>query len=164
MSGLYAAEIDYLQRRALGYTTSNMGTAEHRSNPPARWLGVFARDKLPDLMYERRPFALVLNTDPRSKPGQHWLAIFGPLYGPLELFDSFGISPSSYDLANLFPTHSRIQLQNPFSALCGHYCIYFIYKRSNSRSAIGLNSFHGILDSLKKMQVSDDLLKPLSII
>lgn len=147
MNGLHAAEIDCLLRRALARA------------PFVRWLGVFARDELPDLKQERRPFALVLNTDPRSKPGQHWLAIFASLNGPIELFDSFGLSPSSYGLAYLSPTHSRIQLQSPFSAYCGHYCIYFIYKRSNSRSAIDLNSFHGIVDSLKLMQVSDDYVK-----
>ena len=159
MNGLHATEIDCLLSRALDYSSPNLNMSQHRPDTHVRWLGVFARDKLPEMKHECRPFALVLNTDPGSKPGQHWLAIFGPLNGPIELFDSFGLAPSSYGLASLYPTHSRIQLQSPFSALCGHYCIYFIYKRSKSLSAIELNSFHGIVDSLKKIQVRDDHVK-----
>ena len=30
-----------------------------------RWLGVFARDELPDLTREIRPWCLILNTDPK---------------------------------------------------------------------------------------------------
>ena len=49
------------------------------------WLGVFARDELPseqELLRKQqatsnRPFALVLNNQPASEPGQHWLAIYG---------------------------------------------------------------------------------------
>ena len=71
-----------------------MWIRSHSGTPAVRWLGVFSRDELPDLSSERRPFALVLNTDPRDKPGQHWLAIFGPFNKPIELFDSFGLSPA----------------------------------------------------------------------
>ena len=144
MSGLHGAEIDCLLSRALGNAPSYMGNA-------VRWLGVFARDELPDLKKERRPFALVLNTDPRSKPGQHWLALYGPKQGPIELFDSFGLPPRSYGLANFSLTYSRIQLQSSFSAVCGHYAIYFICNRSSKQ-----NSFYSIIDSLRKHYVPDN--------
>ena len=53
------------------------------------WLGVFARDKVPPLgRSQRRPFALVVNTDPADKPGAHWLAFFASAAEPLEMFDS----------------------------------------------------------------------------
>ena len=50
------------------------------------WLGVFARDELPELRQMQRPFAFVFNNDPHDKPGQHWLAMYGPRDGPLEFF------------------------------------------------------------------------------
>ena len=40
------------------------------------WLGVFARNKLFVVIIERRPFALLLKIDPRSKKGQYSLALF----------------------------------------------------------------------------------------
>ena len=41
-----------------------------------RWLGVFARDELPDLTREIRPWCLILNIDPKDQPGTHWLALY----------------------------------------------------------------------------------------
>ena len=161
MSGLHAGEIDCLLGRVLGDEAPYLGSAARASLttrlPGMRWLGVFARDELPDLIKQERPFALVLNTDPRSKPGQHWLALFAPPEGQFELFDSFGMPPATYGLAHLNPIHSRISLQSPTSAYCGHYCIYFLYLRSHSRHSTlhSPNSFNSILDWLRKMHVPD---------
>ena len=63
-----------------------------------RWLGVFARDVLPDVTRDIRPWCLILNTNPKIKPGTHWLSLYAPLSGGIELFDSFGFSPSRYSL------------------------------------------------------------------
>ena len=41
-----------------------------------RWLGVFDRDELPDLTRVIRPWCLILNTDPKDRPGTHWLALY----------------------------------------------------------------------------------------
>ena len=47
------------------------------------WINVFARDQLPPLdRTHYRPFALVVNTDPADKPGEHWLAFFASKAGP----------------------------------------------------------------------------------
>ena len=107
---------------------------------PIRWLGVFARDKLPDLMYMQRPFALVFNTDPHDKPGQHWLAIYGPSDGPLEFYDSIGMRPSYYGFSTSF-VYSCISLQSFSFALCGNYTIYFIYHKSRNVSFNKIISF-----------------------
>ena len=82
MSGLHTAEIDCLLKRTLSDVHPYMGSS-------VQWLGVFAQDELPNLNKERRPFALVQKTDPRRKPVQHWLTLFGPKEGPIEIFDSF---------------------------------------------------------------------------
>ena len=52
-----------------------------------RWLGVFARDELPDLTCEIQPWCLILNTDPKDQPGTHWLALYAPSARSTELFD-----------------------------------------------------------------------------
>jgi len=114
--GLFANEIDCLTSRML--------------DQRVYWLGVFARDELPDLRRVKRPSALIINSDPKDKPGQHWLAIFCPKKGPLELFDSFGLPPEYYSLDSHVFTHQRFSYQSRLSAYCGHYCIMFIYFRS----------------------------------
>ena len=69
---------------------------------PIRWLGVFARYELPDLKHRQRPSALVFNTDPTDKPGQHRLSINKPSDGPVEFCDSFGMFPSYYKSSTSF--------------------------------------------------------------
>ena len=71
-NGLSDDEIDCLGSRMLKGTMT-------------RWMGVFARDKLPSdeellraqMLSGNQPFAFVFNNQPASEPGQHWLAIYG---------------------------------------------------------------------------------------
>ena len=139
MSGLHSGEIECLARRMLCNVTPNDSTKWY-SLSPIRWLGVFARDELPDLRHMQRPFALVVNTDPHDKPGQHWLAIYGPSDKPLKFFDSFGMLPSNYGFYTSFG-YSCISLHSFSSALCGNYTIYFIFYRSRSVSFNKIISF-----------------------
>ena len=97
-----------------------------------RWLGVFACDELPDFTCEIRPWCLILNTDPIDKRGTHWLALYAPSARSIQLFDSFGFSPSMYSLDFLDPLHSSYSLQSPNTSVCGHYCIVYIYLRSHN--------------------------------
>ena len=114
-----------------------------------------------------RPFAFVFNNQPASKPGQHWLAIYGkaaPLGGgslaaatqtsaggigglhiDVEFFDSYGMPLAAYSLHSHFKSISHFSqhpLQSPSSALCGHYCLYFLFARSHG------NSFPAIISRL----------------
>ena len=116
-SGLHAGEIECLVSRLLDNV---------------RWPGVFARDELPDFTREIRPWCLILNTDPKDQPGTHWLALYAPSAGNIELFDSFGFSPSMYSLDFLDPLHSSLSIQSPSTSVCGHYCIVYIYLRSHN--------------------------------
>ena len=99
-----------------------------------RCLGVFARDELSDLTREIRPWCQNLNTDPKDKPGTHWIALYAPIARNIKLFDSFGFSPSMYSLDFLDPLHSSYLLQSPSTSVCGHYCIVYIYLRSHNYS------------------------------
>ena len=85
MNGLHTGEIECLARRMLSDVTPNKSIVSVRAyRSPVRWLGVFARDKLPDVHHMQRPFALVYTTNPSNKPWQHWIFIFGPNDGPVE--------------------------------------------------------------------------------
>ena len=65
MAALYTGQINYLGSRILHGTD-------------VRWLGTFAREQIPSLQHEKRPFALVVNTDVAAEPGEHWLALYAP--------------------------------------------------------------------------------------
>ena len=80
-SGLRAGELDCLVSRLVN---------------GVRWLGVVARDDLPDVIREKRPWCLILNNDATDLPRTHWLALYAPQSGRIELFDSFCLSPSMY--------------------------------------------------------------------
>ena len=84
MSGLYSTEIDFLLSRMLGDEPLYMSKS-------VQVLGVFARNELPEVKKERRPVALILNIDPRSKAGQHWFALFNPKDRSIKVFDLFGL-------------------------------------------------------------------------
>ena len=53
------------------------------------WLGVFPADRLPSRITQF-PRGLVANTDPSTKPGMHWVAMYFPDTSTSEFFDSYG--------------------------------------------------------------------------
>ena len=110
------------------------------------------RDELPDLNREIRPWCLILNTDPKDQPGTHWLALYAHLDRSIELFDSFGFSPSMYSFDFLDPLHSSYSLQSPSTSVCGHYCIFYIYLRSHNYS------LYHIVDMLTDISNRDEWL------
>jgi len=91
--------------------------------------GVFSADNLPE-----KPCLLVINTDPASQPGRHWVCIsVKDGYG--EYFDSFGQPPTANFERYLnrhcsYWTFNERQLQSVISRFCGHYCIYYCLLRS----------------------------------
>ena len=137
-SGLHAGKIECLVSRLVDNVRS---------------LGVFARDELPDLTREIRPWCLILNTDPKDQPGTHWLAFDAPLARSIDLFDSFGFSPSMYNLEFLDPLHSSYVLQSPSTSICDHYCIVYIYLCSHNYS------LYDIVHLLTDISNRDELVK-----
>ena len=142
--GLYDDEINCLAERMLkGITT--------------RWLGVFARDELPseeELLTQAQakfglylPFALVFNNQPSSKPGQHWLAIFGMaaaggcggLHIEFFLTLTLCLQPHIYctRISNVSRTFHSIRF-NPLALLCvvTIVCIFFLLARVGSLSLL----------------------------
>ena len=93
MTGLYTTEIECLASRLLSEDTPR--EISWLGQNSTRWLGVYAREELPDLQHAERPFAIVFNTHPKDKPGQHWLAIYAFSSSPTEFFDSLACLPLS---------------------------------------------------------------------
>jgi len=93
---------------------------------------VCAKDILPRVTY---PSAYVLNSQPSSKPGEHWLGVYLDKNGKGEYFDSYGLPPDMFGFADFMNAKSTSciynekTLQSLFSKVCGHYCVYFILFR-----------------------------------
>jgi hypothetical protein len=114
-----------------------MQTSEIRSEMSKieNFIGVYALDDLPKNL--NLPITLIANTDKRSQPGTHWIAIYIDETGLGEYFDSFGLPP----LQNEFYTFmdkscqngwyfSTVLLQDLRSLSCGQYCMLYCALRS----------------------------------
>lgn len=110
--------------------------------------GVYPADLLPSKIYER-PCALIVNTDPSTKPGQHWIAIFISASGKEEFFDSYGRRPKNpYFLKFLkrnadIITFNNKRLQSYFSDICGQYSLLYLYFRISGYSVRDFVSLFG---------------------
>ena len=122
MAALYTNQINFL-----GYQVLN--------DMKVRWLGTYALDQISSLNNEKRPFAVVVNTDVAAGFGEHWLALYAPRDSfKIEMFDSFGLPSNiySFDLSLIYFSSSSIQSFG--SKVCGHYALLFIYFRSRNYS------------------------------
>ena len=89
--------------------------------------GVYAIDKLPHFHYG----SCILNTSPSSEKTGHWVALF-VTDSTVEYFDSYGQDPLpslKRQWKNKSWLTNEIPLQSPLTAVCGHYCIYYLMCR-----------------------------------
>lgn len=96
--------------------------------------GVYALNKIPKL--KKLPCAIIINTDPSSKPGQHWVSVMIDEEGNGEYFDSFGVQPYLKEIIHYLDNscsngwcYNPIALQSTFSTTCGHYCVLYVMLR-----------------------------------
>lgn len=92
------------------------------------FLGVYPKDKVP--RPTAYPACFVANTDPVTKPGEHWVAFYCMSPNYFEFFDSYGQSPSAYGFPHRTPHYNRKLIQSLTSSVCGQYCLFYIYFRS----------------------------------
>jgi len=121
-------------------------------NTPCRFLGVFAADEAPTELprdSNSYPCAFVINTDAASEPGHHWVACY--VTSPksvVEFFDSYGNLPAAYPNLRVTAMSRRIRrwstasFQSSRSLVCGHYCVFYLCKRSSGWS---LSSIRNVL-------------------
>ena len=96
------------------------------------FLGVYPRDKIPNPTAETN--CLIVNTAKEGTPGEHWVAMYkdGRKY---EFFDSYGRKAFANEfIGNNLYTYNATLLQSPVSAVCGEYCLYYLYYRSRGES------------------------------
>ncbi len=105
------------------------------------YVGTYARNQLPDRFIPQRPFALIMNTDPIDRPGQHWVAIFVDENNDAVYFDSYGFPPLHIDVNKFFDkqkvnkfVYNTKQIQGVTSTTCGAYCVTFLKLRCQNIS------------------------------
>lgn len=115
-----------------------------------QFIGVFASDVLPNpLLVPPPPIALVVNTDPSSKPGKHWVCIFVSKHGYGEYFDSYALPPLIPSIVHFLYSYcgsnwnyNTRRLQGDRSSTCGHYVTaYLSYRCSNISPFFFLSKF-----------------------
>lgn len=92
--------------------------------------GVYACDQLPTNSPTSSLY--VCNTDPSTRGGEHWLAIYIGVRREGEVFDSGGdISPINNEIArflnvncNVWTRNTRV-VQDPLSDACGYHTIFY---------------------------------------
>lgn len=92
--------------------------------------GVFAADQIPwRKLNSLHNWSIIMNTDPISKPGQHWVTAM-KRDGRCYFFDSYGNSPLTYN-ARLWQALAKCltnkkDYQQTRSTVCGDYCLFFL--------------------------------------
>ena len=97
------------------------------------FLGVYPRDGLPHTSCSA--FSFVSNTDPSTKEGEHWIAVYVDEWGRGIYYDSFGFPPIHEEFSHFMKQHcsewtwNDTMVQNPASTACGHHCIFYLMLR-----------------------------------
>ena len=93
---------------------------------------------------------MIINFDHNSNDGTHWTCLFKK--NTIIYFDSFGLKPpvkvkKYFDKSVITGVPQKMcstfQVQNPNDVICGHICIYVLYKLSNCET-----DFFTLLDEL----------------
>jgi hypothetical protein len=116
--------------------------------------------------------ALVINTDPSNRPGEHWVALWISPTGRVYWFDSYGFPPSFYDekLSDFCNRFSGKQiwfnshmLQSTLTDVCGEYVVMFIYLNSIDMTPIQILSLFTTNRPYENDRLVIDMMKSLSL-
>ena len=98
--------------------------------------GIFSKDTLEDIV--AKPTLIICNTDPSSKPGEHWLLFYFE-NDVVDFFDSLGKHLSEYGkpfvkFVKKFSkkmNECKIRTQPKGTNVCGAYCLFYAMLRVN---------------------------------
>jgi hypothetical protein len=117
------------------------------------FVGVFASDTIPTKI--RYPAGLIVNTDPQSLGGTHWVAIYVNEEGGATFFDSLGQPPHVEGhrqflkrQCNSMIYYSKQLLQDVNSDVCGQYCVIYLAVRARGFSTKDFLNFFANSPSL----------------
>lgn len=117
------------------FTNDLLQKIGRNSNDETRraFYGIYPLDKLPKFI-PHRPFLMIVNTHTHNLDGEHWICIFIDDSRQGELFDSLAITNNVIlsQWLNRFTrrwTRNNCTYQNPLSATCGAYVLYYCLNR-----------------------------------
>lgn len=132
------------------------------------YLGCISCDEIdqlikPSLYYDK--FGFVMNKDPSTKPGSHWVACYIDTIDDLSLeyYDPFGENPEERffsDIKNIIDAHkpdvylkfkiNRIKDQRENSSLCGFHSMRFLMSRFDGKEFRECSGYSDVLKAEKK--------------
>jgi hypothetical protein len=111
------------------------------------FVGVYSSDTLPRKV--KAPIGLIVNTAPKTHPGEHWLAIFIDKSKIGYYFDSFGRQPNDHSILaflrrNCTKIHcNQRQIQHLNSTKCGQFsAVYLKFRFAGCMSETFLSLFN----------------------
>lgn len=116
-----------------GYELENLIQKNADAETRHAFLGIYAMDTLPHRI-PHLPVLLIINTHTSNLSGEHWKAVYISKEHYGEVFDSLA-QPTSTRLMQWMNCFTRkwirspLTIQNPHSATCGAFVLYFILTR-----------------------------------
>lgn len=129
---------------------------QQQQHHPLTFQGVFARDQI-HLAHDshKYPLCFIANTDRARDEGEHWVAFLFHSPTHYDFFDSFALTPVSYDF--LLTSSARCvnklttRIQSLDSNVCGQHCIYFLTQCIlNPSSTSSTSLFNAAIQSYSK--------------
>ena len=93
--------------------------------------GTFPADAIPS--FRKLPAAIIVNTDPSSLPGEHWVSVVLKSNSKAIYFDPLGFPPLVGEMQKYLTEHaangikySAVTVQSPTNKTCGLWCAAFV--------------------------------------
>ena len=101
-----------------------------------KYRGIFTSNGLPEpnKLMETTPWFIIVNIDPNTSPGSHWVTIYCDNTKSISYFCSVGTRPRG-DILKFLESYEDViinshQLQTNDGDLCGEFCLFYADLRS----------------------------------
>lgn len=98
----------------------------HDRATSSHFVGVFAANRIPREPI-KKPYCYIVNNQPDTKRGQHWLAVF--VSDEKEFFDPLNLKPEDYGLNIKVNETNSAPIQPYESDACGLHVMYYLMQR-----------------------------------